>query len=131
MFKEFKEFIQRGNVMDTAVGLVMGAAFKAIVDSVVADIIMPLIGLLTGGLDFTDWKIVLREATATTEELSITYGNLITTILNFLLVALAIFFMVKGINKMRRQQEEAPEEPPAPSKEEELLVEIRDLIAKK
>lgn len=131
MFKEFKEFIQRGNVVDMAVGLVMGAAFKAIIDSFVADIIMPVIGLITGGLDFSDWKVVLREATATTEELAITYGNLITTIINFLLIALAVFFMVKGINKLRRKQEEAPEEAPAPTKEEELLTEIRDLLAKK
>lgn len=130
MFKEFKEFIMRGNVMDMAVGVVMGAAFKAIIDSLVADIIMPLIGLVTAGVDFTNLKIVLKAAAGENPEVALTYGNLIQVIINFLLVALCVFLMVKGINKLYKKKEAAPEEAPAKSDEVILLEQIRDALNK-
>lgn len=131
MFKEFKEFIQRGNVMDMAVGLVMGAAFKAIIDSIVADFIMPLISLVSGDINFTERKLILRDAATPEAVISLNYGNIIQAILNFLIIALVVFFMVKGINRLRRQKVEEVEEPAAPSREELLLEEIRDLLAKR
>ena len=131
MFKEFKEFIQRGNVMDMAVGLVMGAAFKAIIDSIVADFIMPLISLVSGDINFTERKLILRDAATPEAVISLNYGNIIQAILNFLIIALVVFFMVKGINRLRRQKVEEVEEPAAPSREELLLDEIRDLLAKR
>lgn len=131
MFKEFKEFIQRGNVMDMAVGLVMGAAFKAIIDSIVADFIMPLVSLVSGDINFTERKLILRDAATPEAVISLNYGNIIQAILNFLIIALVVFFMVKGINRLRRQKVEEVEEPAAPSREELLLEEIRDLLAKR
>ncbi len=134
---EFKEFIARGNVMDMAVGVIIGGAFGKISTSLVNDVIMPLISMLTGGIDFSAWKIVLKEAvidasgTEVTPAVSVNYGAFLATILDFLIIAFAIFCLIKAINAMHRKKEEAPAEPPAPpepSAEEKLLTEIRDLL---
>ncbi len=131
--KEFKEFAVKGNVVDLAVGVVIGAAFGKIVTSLVSDVIMPPIAYLTGGVDFTDKKIVLTpaDATAKVAEVAIHYGLFINAIIQFLIIALCIFAAIKTINALKRKEEEAPSEPPAPSKEEVLLAEIRDLLAAK
>jgi len=128
--KEFKAFALRGNVMDMAVGIVIGAAFGVIVASLVADVLMPPIGLLIGGVDFTALSITLREATAETPAVTLNYGIFIQAVVNFLVVALAVFTAMKGMNAMRRKKEETPAAPPAPSREETLLTEIRDLLRK-
>ncbi|MDD3867116.1 MAG: large-conductance mechanosensitive channel protein MscL [Clostridia bacterium] len=145
MLKEFKKFILRGNVIDLAVGLVIGTAFNAIVQSLVKDIIMPFVGYITAGVNFTELKIMLAEAEMAGEEVlkpevAITYGNLIQVIIQFLIVALVIFFIVKGINHMRdaaekrmRRDAGLPEEAPAadaPPADVVLLTEIRDLLKK-
>lgn len=132
---EFKEFITRGNVMDMAVGIIVGGAFTAIVTSLVNDLLMPVIGVLFGGLDFSTLKYVVRAAdeAAGIEEAAIKYGSFIQAIVNFLLIAVVIFLMVKGINKMRRKKEEpapAPAPDPEPSEEVKLLTEIRDALKK-
>lgn len=138
---EFKAFAMRGNVIDLAVGVVIGGAFGKITTSLVNDIIMPLISMLTGGIDFTAWKWVLKEAVLDAEgaelapAISVNYGNLISVILDFIIIAFAIFCVVKAINKARalteKQEEEAPAAPPEPSAEEKLLTEIRDLLKNK
>ncbi|MGM9618756.1 MAG: large-conductance mechanosensitive channel protein MscL [Oscillospiraceae bacterium] len=130
---EFKAFAMRGNVVDMAVGVVIGGAFGKITTSVVNDIIMPAVSMLTGGVDFSGWKWVLKEAVVENGEeiaaaVSINYGNLIATILDFVIIAFAVFCMVKGLNRLHRKKEEAPAAPPAPSAEEKLLTEIRDLL---
>jgi len=135
MLNEFKEFAIKGNVMDMAVGVVIGGAFGKIVSSLVADIIMPLIGKLVGGVDFTCWKWVLNEATESTAEVAVTYGNFIQVILDFLIIAWCIFLVVKGINKLSSlsKKEEAPAEPaPEPPTPEDILLlrEIRDSLKK-
>ena len=136
---EFKTFAMRGNVLDLAVGVVIGGAFGKITTSIVNDIIMPVIGVLTGGLNFGDWKIVLKQAVLDAEgavlnpEVAITFGNTIAVILDFIIIAFAVFCLVKGINALHRKKEEAPAAPPAPpepSAEEKLLTEIRDLLKK-
>ncbi len=119
--KEFKEFAMRGNVVDMAVGVIIGGAFGKIVSSLVDDVIMPIIGMITGGIDFTGLKATIGES-------SITYGNFIQNVVDFLIIALCIFLMIKGLNKISKKKEEKPAEPPAPSKEEILLTEIRDLL---
>ncbi len=139
-WSEFKTFIARGNVMDMAVGVVVGGAFTAIVNSLVGDIINPLIGKLFGGVDLSEAKVVLTEATEETAEVAIRYGALIQTIINFIIVALCIFTVVRGINrlkdKMKKEEEEAAEEeakeeePAEPSEEILLLREIRDSLQK-
>ena len=138
-FDEFKKFAMRGNVIDLAVGVVIGGAFGKITTSIVNDIIMPVIGVLTGGLNFGDWKIVLKQAVLDAEgavlnpEVAITFGNTISVILDFIIIAFAVFCLVKGINALHRKKEEAPAAPPAPpepSAEEKLLTEIRDLLKK-
>lgn len=133
MLKEFKEFAMRGNVVDLAVGFIIGAAFAKIVSSLVDDILMPPIGMLLGGLDFTSFMIVLKEATADAEAVTINYGIFIQVLIEFIIVAFAIFLIVKGINNMRRKKAEVAEvaTPPAPSAQEVLLTEIRDLLKKK
>ncbi len=134
MIKEFKEFIANGNVVDMAIGLVMGLAFKAIIDSFVADILTPVIGLILGGLDLSNMKIVLRAAQGEAGELAITYGNLIQVIISFLLVAFFLFLLVKAVNKMRAasKKEEAEEEAAEePDPDIVLLTEIRDLLKDK
>jgi large conductance mechanosensitive channel len=134
-FQEFKEFAMRGNVVDLAVGLVIGAAFGAIVNSLVNDIIMPPIGLVMGNADFSDLFVNLsgqeyaslaaaREAGAPV----IAYGAFINVVINFVIVALAIFLVVKAMNRLRRKQEQAPEETPVPPRQETLLEEIRDIL---
>lgn len=137
MIKEFKEFIAKGNVLEMAVGLIMATYFGAIVKSLVNDIIMPPIGLMMGGVDFSTMKMVLQEAVVDAEgavataEVAISYGVFINAIITFIIVAFAVFMVIKGYNNMKRKEEEAPAPPPAgPSKEEELLMEIRDLLKK-
>ncbi|WP_455580949.1 large-conductance mechanosensitive channel protein MscL [Dysosmobacter sp.] len=135
---EFKQFIARGNVMDMAVGVIIGGAFGKISTSLVNDIIMPAVSMLTGGIDFSSWKVVMKEAVMENGEeiaaaVSINYGTFLATILDFLIVALAVFCMIKALNTLHRKKEEAPAQPPAPpapSKEELLLTEIRDLLKK-
>jgi large conductance mechanosensitive channel len=133
MLKEFKAFISRGNVLDLAVGLIMATYFGAIVKSFVDDILMPPIGMLIGGVDFAELKMKISEKTAedgTITEVFINYGSFVNTIITFVIVAFAIFMIVKAYNKMQAKKEEAPAAPPAPSKEEQLLTEIRDLLKK-
>lgn len=130
-FKEFKDFAVKGNVIDMAVGVIIGAAFGKIVSSLVDDIIMPGIGVLTGGADFSDKKIMIKEAVDGAEAVYITWGNTVQTIIDFIIVALCIFIAIKFINRLKRQktvEEEAPA--PAGPTQEELLTEIRDLLAK-
>ncbi|MBO6027439.1 MAG: large-conductance mechanosensitive channel protein MscL [Bacteroidales bacterium] len=137
LFKEFKEFAVKGNVMDMAIGVVIGGAFGKIVTSLVSDIIMPLIGAVTGGLTFTDWKWVIREAvmegdTVVKPELCLTWGNFIQVIFDFIIIAFSIFLVVKGLNKLKKKEEPAPEPaaPAEPSEDIKLLTEIRDLLKK-
>ncbi|MBE6878228.1 MAG: large-conductance mechanosensitive channel protein MscL [Ruminococcaceae bacterium] len=135
---EFKAFISRGNVVDMAVGVIVGSAFTAIVNSLVKDIVTPFIGVLTGGVDFTQMKYVITPAAGETPEVAILYGNFIQAIVNFLIIAFVVFCMVKMINTMRAKMEEQkkkeeeakPAEPPKPSEEVLLLTEIRDLLKK-
>ena len=131
IFSEFREFIARGNVIDLAVGVIIGASFNKIVDSLVNQVVMPPIGLLTGGMDFSKLEWVLRAddpATKASELVAIQYGAFINTLIQFLIVAWVIFLLVKGVNALRRQQEEAPA---GPSPSEALLTEIRDLLKTK
>ncbi|QHB34262.1 large-conductance mechanosensitive channel protein MscL [Yersinia canariae] len=126
--KEFREFAMRGNVVDLAVGVIIGAAFGRIVSSLVADIIMPPLGLLLGGVDFKQFHFVLRAAEGTIPAIVMNYGTFIQSIFDFVIVALAIFSAVKLMNKMRREKAEEPATPAAPTAEEKLLAEIRDLL---
>lgn len=121
MIKEFREFMLRGNVMDLAVAVIIGGAFTAIVTSLVNDIIMPVVGVILGGVDFTALAITVGDA-------NITYGNFIQAIINFLIIALVLFLLIRSINSMSRKKEEAPAAPPEPTVEEKLLAEIRDLL---
>jgi len=130
---EFREFIARGNVVDLAVGVVIGGAFGKIVSSLVEQIVMPPIGLVTGGVDFSQLKIVLKAADAAAKkpEVAVLYGSFINTVIQFLIIALVIFFLVRGVNSLKRKEAEAPSAPPAPTPSETLLTEIRDLLAKR
>ena len=134
--KEFKTFAMRGNVIDMAIGIIIGGAFGKIVSSLVSDIIMPPVGLLIGGVKFEQLKIILKQAhtdAATgqvTEAVSINYGNFIDTALDFLIVAFSIFLFVKLINNLKKKEAAQPAPSPAPTKEEQLLTEIRDLLKK-
>jgi len=130
LVKEFKAFAMRGNVVDLAVAVVIGGAFGKIIASFVNDILMPPIGLLLGGVEFTDLVLVLKKATADAEAVTMTYGVFVQNVVDFVIIALAIFMMIKGINSMKKKEEEAPAPPPGPTKEEELLTEIRDLLKK-
>jgi large conductance mechanosensitive channel len=127
---EFKEFIARGNVIDLAVGVIIGGAFGKIVTSFVDQVVMPPVGLLTGGIDFSQMKVVLKAADPATKhaEVAVQYGAFINTIIQFLIVALVIFMMVKAINRLRRQEAEAPAAAPAPTKTEALLEDILTAI---
>lgn len=129
LLDEFKNFAMRGNVVDMAVGIIIGAAFGKIVTSFVNDIIMPPIGMLLGGVNFTELKVVMSEAIGDKPAVTINYGNFIQVVLDFLIVAFVIFMVIKGITRLRRKEEAAPEAP-APGKEEVLLSEIRDLLKK-
>lgn len=137
-FKEFKEFAVKGNVVDMSIGVIIGGAFGKIVSSLVADVIMPPIGLMVGGVNFKDWAITLKEAVMQGEEvitpaITLNAGNFLQTVFDFMIIALTIFLVVKGINKMKRKKEEAPAPaaPPEPTNEEKLLTEIRDLLKEK
>ena len=131
MLSEFKDFAVKGNAVDMAVGIVIGAAFGKIVSSVVADVIMPPIGVLLGGVDFASLAFVLKEAAGDAPAVVIKYGSFIQTVVDFTIIAFAIFMVVKAINAMKKKEEEAPEEPAKPSNEEVLLTEIRDLLKSK
>lgn len=129
MFKEFREFIARGNVVDLAVGIIMGAAFTAIVNGLVEKIVMPPIGLITGGIDFSRLEIVLRPenpATTAVEKVSIQYGAFLNSVIQFLIIAFVVFLLVKMVNRIRRTEAEKPVAPAAPTPTEALLAEIRD-----
>ncbi len=142
MLKEFREFAIKGNVVDMAVGIIIGAAFGTIVKSLVADVIMPPIGLLLGGVDFENLFIVLREGAEVAGPyaaladakaagaVSVNYGTFLNTVISFLIVAFSVFILVRNMNRLKKQEEAKPAPPPAPSKEEVLLTEIRDLLAK-
>jgi large conductance mechanosensitive channel len=143
MLKEFKEFAMRGNVVDMAIGIIIGAAFGAIVTSLVGDVVMPAFGLLIGGVDFSNMFVTLKDGPATpgpylslaaakaAGAVTVAYGLMLNTVVNFLIVAFALFMVIKGMNSMKKKQEAAPAAPPAPSKEEVLLTEIRDLLARR
>lgn len=141
MLKEFKEFAMKGNMVDLAVGVIIGAAFGAIVSSLVDDVFMPLIGLILGGIDFANLFIILSNpgevvvnSLAQAEEAGIATLNIglfINAVVKFVIIAFVLFLVIKGINSMRKKEKAAPAAPPAPSTEEKLLVEIRDLLAKK
>ncbi len=128
MMQEFKEFAVKGNVVDMAVGIIIGAAFGKIVSSFVADVIMPPIGVVLGGVDFSDLAITVKEAAGEVPAVVIKYGVFIQTIIDFTIIAFAIFIAIKAINAMKKKEEEKSEAPPEPSKEEILLTEIRDLL---
>lgn len=133
LIEEFKTFAMKGNVVDMAVGIIIGGAFGKIVASFVSDIIMPPIGLLVGGVNFTDLAFVMKEAVGETPAVTLNYGNFIQVLIDFLIIAFAIFMMVKAMNSLKKKEDEvpaAPPAPPAPTKEEQLLTEIRDLLKK-
>lgn len=130
-FKEFKDFAMKGNVVDMAVGVIIGAAFGKIVSSLVSDVIMPPIGVLVGGVNFTDLAITLKEAQGDAPAVTLNYGNFLQVVFDFLIVAFCVFLLVKGINTLTRKKKEEPAAPapaPEPSNEEKLLVEIRDIL---
>jgi large conductance mechanosensitive channel len=136
LLKEFREFAMRGNVVDLAVGIIIGAAFGTIVTSLVNDIIMPIIGFATGGMDFSKFAYELKPATVGVDgkeiaAVTINYGKFINFILTFIIVAFSMFLLVKAMNQLKRKEEAAPAPPPHPSPQEKLLAEIRDLLAKR
>jgi len=131
MVKEFKEFVSKGNVVDLAVGVIIGAAFGKIVSSLVDDIVMPPIGMVLGGVDFSKMAITLKEAAGDKPAVLIKYGQFINVVLTFLIVAFCIFILVKAVNIMRKKEAATPPPPAAPSKEEVLLTEIRDALRAK
>ncbi|PIW61311.1 large-conductance mechanosensitive channel protein MscL [Shewanella sp. CG12_big_fil_rev_8_21_14_0_65_47_15] len=128
LMKEFRAFASRGNVIDMAVGIIIGAAFGKIVSSFVADIIMPPIGIILGGVNFSDLSFVLLAAQGDAPAVVIAYGKFIQTVIDFTIIAFAIFMGLKAINTLKRKEEEAPKAPAAPTKDQELLSEIRDLL---
>lgn len=131
MIQEFKAFAVKGNVIDMAVGIIIGAAFGKIVSSFVGDVIMPPIGLLIGGVDFSDLAIVLKEATADAPAVTLGYGKFIQSIFYFTVIAFAIFIVIRFANRLKKQEQAVPQAEPTPSKEEQLLTEIRDLLKEK
>ena len=128
MIAEFKEFAVRGNVVDMAVGIIIGAGFGKIVSSLVADVIMPPIGLAVGKVDFSDLSITLKEKTDEAAAVTLNYGLFLNTLIDFSILAFAVFLLVKGINRLRRKQAAAPTPPASPTPQEKLLAEIRDLL---
>lgn len=130
LIDEFKAFALKGNVVDMAVGIIIGAAFGKIVSSVVGDVIMPPLGLLIGGVNFTDLKVILKAAAGTSPAVTWNYGNFLQVTFDFLIVAFAVFLFIKAIVAAKKKEETAPAAPPAPTKEEILLTEIRDLLKK-
>ena len=134
IIKEFRDFAMRGNVVDMAVGIIIGGAFGKIVSSMVNDVIMPPIGYLLGGVDFKNLRMTIKPATDSVPAVTLNYGAFINTVLDFAIVAFAIFMMIKLMNKMKKKQEAVPPAPPAasePTKEEKLLTEIRDILKNK
>ncbi len=134
LLNDFKAFALKGNVVDLAVAVIIGGAFGKIVSSLVADVIMPPIGLLVGGVNFTDLSVILKEATEESAAVTLNYGNFLQVSFDFLIIAFAIFMFIKGLTSVQKKKEEAPAPPPAaptPSKEELLLTEIRDLLKEK
>ncbi|HEY4756868.1 MAG TPA: large-conductance mechanosensitive channel protein MscL [Ignavibacteriaceae bacterium] len=130
LIKEFKEFAVRGNVVDMAVGIIIGGAFGKIVSSFVSDVVMPPIGVMLGGVDFAKLSLTVKEATETAEAVKINYGAFLNTIIDFLIISFVIFMAIKAMNTMKKREEEKPAAPPVPSKQEVLLTEIRDLLKK-
>ena len=136
IMSEFKQFAMRGNVVDMAVGIVIGGAFGKIVSSFVGDVIMPLVGMLVGGVDFTNLAITLKQAvvaadgTETTPAVMLNYGSFIQTIFDFIIIAFAIFMVIRAMNRLKKKEEEAPAAPPEPSDEVKLLTEIRNSLRK-
>jgi len=130
MVAEFRQFIARGNVVDLAVGVIIGGAFGKIVTGLVDQIVMPPIGFVTGGIDFSDLKIVLKAADAAAKkpEVAISYGAFLNTLIQFFIIAFVIFLLVRAVNSLKRKEAEAPSAPPAPTPSETLLTEIRDLL---
>lgn len=128
---EFKEFAMKGNVVDLAVGVIIGGAFGKIVSSFVGDVVMPLLGLLVGGVNFTDLAITLKAAEGNIPAVVLKYGAFLQTVFDFVIIALAIFIAIKAMNKLKRKQDEAPAAAPAPSAQEVLLTEIRDILKTK
>lgn len=131
MLSDFKKFAMRGNVVDLAVAVVIGAAFGRIITSFVSDVLMPPIGILLGGVDITEFVITLKEATADAAAVTINYGVFLQQMVDFIIVAFAIFMVIRLIEKTKRKEEAAPSAPPEPTKEEKLLTEIRDLLKEK
>lgn len=129
--QEFRKFAMRGNVVDMAVGIIIGGAFGKIVSSFVADVLMPPIGLLLGNVSFSDLSITLKEAVGEQAAVTLNYGTFIQTVLDFVIMAFAVFMLIKAMNSMKKKEEEAPAAPPAPGKEEILLTEIRDILKNK
>lgn len=128
MLSEFKSFAVKGNVMDMAVGIIIGAAFGKIVSSFVGDVIMPPLGLIIGGVDFSDLAIILKQAQGDAPAVVLAYGRFIQAVIDFTIIAFAIFIGVKALNKLKRKEAEAPSLPPAPTRDQQLLEEIRDLL---
>jgi len=128
VLKEFKEFAVKGNVVDMAVGIIIGAAFGKIVSSIVGDVIMPPIGVLLGGVDFSNLAVTVKEGVGSVPAVTIRYGKFIQTVIDFTIIAFAIFMIVKGLNELKKKEEGRPTAPPAPTNEEVLLTEIRDLL---
>ncbi|MDD5285084.1 MAG: large-conductance mechanosensitive channel protein MscL [Desulfuromonadaceae bacterium] len=131
ILKEFKEFAVKGNVVDMAIGIIIGAAFGKIISSLVGDVIMPPIGVLLGGVDFSNLSIVVREAIDKKPAVVISYGKFLQTVIDFTIIAFAIFMAVKGMNSLKKKEAEAPAAPAAPPNQELLLAEIRDLLKEK
>jgi large conductance mechanosensitive channel len=130
MMSEFRDFAMRGNVVDMAVGIVIGGAFGKIVSSFVSDVLMPPLGVAIGGVNFTDLALTLKEASGEAEAVVLKYGSFIQTVLDFVIIAFAIFMVIKAMNSLKKKEEAAPAAPPEPSTEEKLLTEIRDLLRK-
>ncbi len=131
MMSEFRAFAMRGNVVDMAVGVIVGGAFGKIVSSLVGDVVMPPLGLLLGNADFSALALTLKEATGQTDAVTLNYGKFIQTVVDFLIIAFSVFVAVRMMNSVRKKEAEAPASPPAPTREEELLGEIRDLLKKR
>jgi len=131
ILKEFKEFAVKGNAVDMAVGIIIGASFGKIISSLVADVVMPPVGVLVGGVDFTKLAVILKEAVGDVPAVTLNYGSFIQSVVDFTIIAFAIFMVVKLINKLKKQEEAVPVAPPEPTKEELLLTEIRDLLKAK
>jgi large conductance mechanosensitive channel len=131
IYKEFREFAMRGNMIDMAIGIIIGAAFGKIVSSMVNDIMMPPIGIILGGVDFKDFSMVLKPAVGSAPAVILKYGTFINNMIDFLIVAFVVFMMIRTINSMKRKEDQKPAAPPKPSGQEKLLTEIRDLLKKK